>query len=62
MPAGNEPTGAGADPARDVHEDETVVHARDADFESRERQENASPAPRESRASPSSRTPSSRSA
>ena len=45
MTAGDETAGAGEDPARDVHESETVAAARDADFESMRRQENASPAP-----------------
>ncbi len=35
---------AGDHPARDVHENETVVPTRDVDFESTGRQEHASPA------------------
>jgi serine/threonine protein kinase len=43
MTAGDEPAGAREDPARDVHESETVAHARHADFETMTRQENSSP-------------------
>ncbi len=44
MMAGDETAGGDALPARDVHESETVAAARDADFESMKRPENASPA------------------
>ncbi len=47
MPTGNEPTGAGADPTRDVHENVTVVRSRDVDLEPADRPEDASRASEE---------------
>jgi serine/threonine protein kinase len=44
MPADKDPAGAGADPVQDVHQAQTVAHARDADFDSKEPPENARPA------------------
>ena len=61
MPAGEEVTGAGPDPARLVHESETIIPGPDANMGGLDHAADDSPRPRESRSSMSSRAHSSRS-